>query len=355
MSATLQPDRHGPAAKSRPALATGLVVLLTALTLPAVASAHGPINPVASDFMARVQSTPAGLAVKVVDGDQAMWLSSPPRATVLVIDPRGAPYLRFSRAGVAVNTNSELYYLNQTPVSQPPPPGLSRRTPPAWQPVSSGHSYTWHEGRLHAPAALARPGSGGYAGAFAVALLVNGTPAAVTGGVWYTAAPSLVWFWPIVVLLLCLLAARRLRDPALDRRVVAGLSLLVLAGVTVATAARNLHGRPGLSAFSVAELVITLAFVVWSLRRVLARRAGFMTAFALAFVALWEGITLLPTLTHGYVLLALPALLGRAAAVVCLGGGSGLLLASLRLAEARGPEPESAEHDEDLDAIVDLG
>ena len=32
-----------------------------------------------------------------------------------MLDYRGVPYLRFTRSGVAVNENSEMYYLNQTP------------------------------------------------------------------------------------------------------------------------------------------------------------------------------------------------------------------------------------------------
>jgi hypothetical protein len=42
------------------------------------------------------------------------------------------------------------------------------------------------------------------------------------------------------------------------------------------------------SAFSLAELVLTLAFVAWGLRRVALRRAGFVTSFALATLRLAE-------------------------------------------------------------------
>lgn len=346
---------HLSVAKSRVALASVLAALAL-VVFPAAAQAHGPINPVASDYVARVGDVPAGLAVQIIDGDQAMWLRAPSNLTVIVLDPRGAPYLRFSAAGVAVNTNSELYYLNQTPVAQTPPAGLTRTTPPAWQPVSSGHTFTWHEGRLHAPAALARPASGSYAGAFSVPVLLDGRPATITGGVWYTGAPSIAWFWPIAVLLACLLAARRLHDRDVDRLCAVALVLVGVVGITLATVARNLHGRPGVAPFGIAELVVTLAFVGWVLRRVGQRRTGFMTAFAVAFVALWEGITLLPTLTHGYVLLALPAFLGRVATVICLSVGLGLVLTSVRLAQPNGSEsvadPEPAE---DLDAVGDLG
>ena len=326
------------------------------IAFPAVAQAHGPTNPVGSDYLARVSQVPDRISVTVIDGDQGLWLRAPADDTVIVLDPRGAPYLRFSPAGVAVNTNSELYYVNQTPVSQTPPLGLTRATPSAWQAISRDHAYAWHEGRLHAPAALAITVGRSYVGSFSVPVLVDGVPGAISGGVWHTGAPSLVWFWPIPVLLLCLLAVRRLRDPGLDRRSARALAALVLLGITLAAVGRDLHGRPDVSAFSLAELVVSLAFVAWGLRRVAMRRAGFMTSFALAFVALWEGITLLGTLTHGYVLLAVPPFLGRMAAVLCLGGGAGLLLASLRLAGEADPDSApDTELDEDLGLAADVG
>jgi hypothetical protein len=39
-----------------------------------------------------------------------MWLRVPGSATVVVVDYRGAPYLRFWPAGVEVNTNSSMFY-----------------------------------------------------------------------------------------------------------------------------------------------------------------------------------------------------------------------------------------------------
>jgi hypothetical protein len=61
--------------------------------------------------------------------------------------------------------------------------------------------------------------------------------------------------------------------------------------------------------------------------------------FAVAFVAIWEGVELLPTLWNGFVLAAVPALLARIAAVLCLGCGAALLLLALRLSDHAEPEP----------------
>src|SRR5450755_2309861 len=65
-----------------------------------VADAHGPVAPIASSYLARVGRVPAGLEAKVIDGDQRMWLRVARGATAVVLDYRGAPYLRFSRASV---------------------------------------------------------------------------------------------------------------------------------------------------------------------------------------------------------------------------------------------------------------
>src|SRR5690349_20335181 len=97
-----------------------LVLLAAALLAPAPAAAHGPVDPAASSYEARVSSLPAGIKAKVIDGDQRMWLWVDPGRTVVVLDYTGAAYLRFSRTGVEVNQNSALYYLNQVPPQTPP-------------------------------------------------------------------------------------------------------------------------------------------------------------------------------------------------------------------------------------------
>ena len=48
-----------------------------------------------------------------MDGDQAIWMRAKPSLTVIVTGVRGEPYLRFSPAGVAVNTRSATWFLNR--------------------------------------------------------------------------------------------------------------------------------------------------------------------------------------------------------------------------------------------------
>ncbi len=317
-------------------MAAGALLVMTGL--PAAAQAHGPVAPVASSFLARVGTLPAGLHAKVVDGDQRMWLQVVPRETVLILDYRGGPYLRFSSSGVAVNTNSAMYYLNQTP-AEIPPTNLSPRTPPSWERVSGGHDYGWHDGRLHALASVALSPGATYVGQWRIPILIDGRLASLSGGVWHADDPSIVWLWPIVVIFLCVLAGLRVRRPELNALLARMLACAALGAAAVAEASRALHGRPTVSAFQLIELGVILAFVGWAFRRLLVWRRGYFLFFSVAFLALYEGSVMLSTLLNGFVLVALPAVVVRVATVLCLGAGAGLLPITFRLAEHRDGRP----------------
>lgn len=326
------------------ALALAVVAAcLAAGAFAGVAEAHGPIAPIATSYLAKVGQLPAGVEAKVIDGDQRLWLRVSPSETVVVLDYRGAPYVRFSRSGVAVNQNSAMYYFNQTP-AEVPPANLGPATPPNWSSAGAGHEYSWHDGRLHALATVAITPGAAYVGRWSIPLRVNGRRSAIAGGLWHAADPSLVWFWPIIVLILCTLAARRVNRPELDIRIARLLSMAALVAVAVAGVGRELHGRPTVSALQLITLAIVVAFVVWASRQLLWQRGTYLTFFAVGFVAIWEGVNLIPTLLNGFVLVAVPAFLARAACVVCLGCGVGLLVIPSRLIGDF--EPDDAEGDE---------
>lgn len=339
------------------AVTASLSIVLTAVTLfgvfPGAAAAHGPVAPIASSYLAKVSQAPAGLDAKVIDGDQRMWLRVPRGRDVTVIDYRGAPYLRFTPAGVDVNHNSAIYYLNQTPVAEVPPSNLTRTTPPSWHRVSSGNTYSWHDGRLHALATVARSPGASYVGRWTIPMTVDGRATAVAGGLWHAGDPSIVWFWPAVVIIACVLAVWRLRRAELDERLARVLGFAALAGVTVGGIARQLHGRPTVSAFQVVGLALILAFVGWALSRMVLRRPGYFFYLVVAVAALWQGAELFPTLLDGFVLAAVPAFVARTAAVVCLGTGIGLLVIVFAMSQRRGQdegeEPDEWADDRELD------
>ena len=143
-----------------------------AAVLPGVADAHGPVAPIATSYLARIGQLPAGAEAKVIDGDQRLGLRVSPTETVVVLDYRGAPYLRFSPAGVVVNRNSAMFYFNETP-AEIPPSGLGPATPAKWSRASGGHEYSWHDGRLHALAAVAIAPGTAYVGRWSIPVRVN--------------------------------------------------------------------------------------------------------------------------------------------------------------------------------------
>ena len=351
MAVSLRWRRHpGP---WPPALAL-LGALCALAVFPAGAAAHGPVDPVAASYLARVRSVPAGLDAQVIDADQRMWLRVA-SGTLVVLDYRGAPYLRFSSAGVEVNKNSEMYYLNQTPLAWAVPPGLTRSTPPKWARISDGSTYSWHDGRLHALATVALAPDTSYVGRWSIPVVFDEHVSAISGGLWHAKDLSIVWFWPILVLLACVLAALRVRNAALDARVARALSIAALMGIVVAGVGRDLHGRPDVSVLQLITLAAIVAFAGWALRQVLLGRSGYFSFFIVAAVAIWEGVTLIPTLVDGFVLAALPAPIVRTAAVLCLGCGIGLVLVSFRMGDrAAGDRPGRVElTDEYDDAQVD--
>ncbi len=309
----------------------GLVAALA--VYPDAAQAHGPIAPAASSYFAKVLQLPAGLEAKVVDGDLRMWLQVPRSETLVVLDYRGAPYLRFSPAGVEVNHNSSMYYLNETPVAQTPPANLSPTAAPSWHRVTGGHSYEWHDGRLHALAAVALSPGVSFVGRWRIPLRVDGQLDSISGGLWHADDPTIVWFWGIVVLVACVLAAWRVRRPALDQLVARVLAVAALIAVTIAGLGLQLHGRPTVSILQFVELALILAFVGWGFSAALFRRPGYFTCFLIGVAALWAGGEMITTLLYGFVLISLPAFLARVATIVCLGTGVGLLLLVFRLSD----------------------
>jgi hypothetical protein len=328
-----------------------VAVLVAFAVLPGVAEAHGPVAPVASSYLAKVARTPPGFEARVIDGDQRIWLRVAPTVTAVVLDYRGAPYLRFSPSGVQVNQNSAMYYLNQTP-AETPPSSLTPATLPSWTGVGGGHEYSWHDGRLHALAAIALSPGMSYVGRWSIPVKLEGRLAGISGGLWHSGAPSIVWFWPILVLLACVPAALRVRSPTLDTRLGRLLAAAALVAIAVSALSRGLYGRPTVSILQLIVPAITLSFVAWGLHRALVRRNGYFFLFAVAFVAIWEGGLLIPTLWNGFVLAAVPAFVARTASVACLGCGAGLLLLAFSLAGRSEPDPLDAddagvEHEQD--------
>jgi len=299
------------------------------LAAPGSAAAHaGPTAPVATSFVARVTTKPVGIAVRVLYGDQELALRVAPSRTVEVLGLLGEPYLRFGPAGVDVNQASPTSYLNRAQPVRVPASALTGG-PPQWRHVSDAHSFRWHEDRLHALAATGRSPHAGYIGPWTVPLRVAGRTERIEGGLWYVRAPTKLWLWPIVVALACLAALLRVRSTRLDSALLVALGGAGLAAIVAGHVEANLFVRPGLAASQVGWLAFASLFTVATGVLLLHPRWRALAGLAIAPYALVAGLTLLPTVRKGHVVIRLPATVDRFTAVTALTAGLGTLLVVL--------------------------
>lgn len=297
--------------------------------MPATASAHvGRVAPAATNDLARITSLPRGLEARVVDGDQALWLRASPALTVVVLGLREEPYLRFSAAGVAVNTRSATWFLDRVrPLAVPR--GITPATAPRWRPLTRYHWWTWHEDRLHALALAAHPGGNAFLGRWVVPLVVDGRRTEIRGGLWQRASASLLWFWPLLLVAACIPALLRLRDARLEAQVGAALAALALGAATAARLGRELYGRPTVSTGQLALVAATCAVALGLGALWLRRDWRSVGAVAIGIAAAYQGLALVSVLRDGWVLSVLPAWAERTAAALSLASGAALLVVVL--------------------------
>jgi hypothetical protein len=295
------------------ALAAGA---LAALALPAGAWAHAGGTPVAVDYRARIVAVRpvAPFDVRVVDGDQRLWLRAPARATVVVRGVAGEPFLHFAPDGVSVNERSPTAAIDRIGGTYLAP------GPPVWKRLTGGHAYLWHDHRLHALAPLVRAGR---TRRWTIAFQAGPRRGVIAGELSYVPGPPLwPWFLPVAAAVALAGACVRWRH---GRAVLTALALLAVPAVVVARAGRDLYGRPGVGTWGYVSLGLAIALGAAAvLVLLLARRQVSMFVALLAgVVGVAEGIALLPALDHGLVLADLPAWLERAAVAVALSAGAG--------------------------------
>jgi hypothetical protein len=322
---------HARRASGRPPrgrlILIGALALGAILSFPATAVADvGASVPTATSFLARIDSVPPGLEVKVGEGDKLLWMRASPHLTVLVLGLQGEPYLRFSPGGVQINKHAPTAYLNSY-YAVAVPPGLNAHSEPYWKRLTASHTYLWPEDRLHElDLAAWTPGNGGYVGRWNIPLRVNGQPATISGALLYATAPSLAWFLPIVVVLACLPALLRLRRRSLNALTMLLLACLALLAFVVCKFAFDLYGRPEASAEQQIGFGLNLAVAVAALILLLRSPWRAPMAVIVGLLSLAEGLDMRDTLTRGFVLAALPTIVVRCAAIVAIAAGAGAAL-----------------------------
>jgi hypothetical protein len=305
-------------ARIHPALWAFCGTLAAALLFPATALAHGRNAPVATSFRAKVDQVPTGASAeaKVVDGDRKLWLRVPSGSTLIVLGFRREPYIRFDPAGVELNMRSPTTYLNQ-PRPQYAPSGTSASAPPNWHRVTRAHAYSWHENRLHALERLVHGGGARVVGRWSVPVEVGGEAAAIAGTLSYVPGPGRgVWLLAVIAAAAVALAAAARNRQAAELI----FSVLALTAALLARLGRELFGRPGVPVTSLVLAVVSCALAFALLRALLKARGERrqLVALVIGGFALYQGLTLAPTLTKGIVLAALPANVERAAVATAL-------------------------------------
>jgi hypothetical protein len=328
------------------------LVVVAALVMPDAALAHvGKSAPVATNFAAHINGLrPASeaLEAKVVDGDRQLWLRVNATTTVLIPGAENEPLLRFDRDGVFVNLRSLTAQSDRIDrFDLRPYPNPKAR--PLWHRLSSGHSYRWHEHRLHALEPLARgQHATAVVGRWAVPLLIDGQPHTLAGTLVYH-PPGSAWPWILLACALAAIAAATLAiSSSVTRRVAVFAALAATLLVWMVRIGRELYGRPGVGVGGYIELALTSVVGLALLWGLLHRdeEVRLFTAFLVGFGCLYQGLTMLPVMTHAIALTELPTAVARPSVAAILGLGGGVLAITLQqqFSDAVTPVPEHDAH-----------
>ncbi|HEX3454817.1 MAG TPA: hypothetical protein VHS03_09335 [Gaiellaceae bacterium] len=293
--------------------------VFTALVVPGVAQAHHTAVPVvALDYGNRILTgaMPRGVHASLQDAGRKLELTVGPKRRVTVLGYEGEPFLRFDRSGVAV------YIYSTTAVGlrlvKATPPGGLNDLMERWLHLSSGHSFTWADTRVWAPASALH---GRARVTWTVPLVDDGQRVDVAGELTKAATPPL-WPWLLLgalPLVAAVVAARR------KRWFWAGAcSLAAVAGFgTLANLGGFATGGLSVSADRWVLLAIEVTLIVVALAALLRPRARLIAIAALAAFAVLQSLSEVAVFRHGIVVSGLPASAVRAAGALALGAGLG--------------------------------
>jgi len=175
---------------------TAVAVAMAALAVAAPASAHQG-NP---NFLSQVDAIEPGgdgISVEILNRDDALLLHNTSGEDIVILGYEDEPYARIDGDGtVAVNENSEAYYLNEDRFAKVDvPKGLDAETPPKWKEVSQSGRFEWHDHRAHwmgegRPPQVTNPDERTKVFDWEVPMTVGGAPGAITGTLTWTPTPG---------------------------------------------------------------------------------------------------------------------------------------------------------------------
>ena len=119
----------------RRGLALAALALAAAVLLPPGAEAHfGTGKKGYRSRIVAVKPTMSGLELKILYGDDQIWLDNKSGKTIVIRGYSGEPYLRFSSDGIWVNVKSPAGYLNQDRYARSKvPKSATAKAKPNWQ------------------------------------------------------------------------------------------------------------------------------------------------------------------------------------------------------------------------------
>jgi hypothetical protein len=134
----------------RRALVVAAAALTAVLVAPGAEAHYGTAKLGYRSTIRAVEPPMRGLKLKVLYGDDQVWLDNRSGKTVVVDGYGGEPYLRFGRNGIFVNVNSPAGYLNQDRYAKATvPKSATVKARPNWQKLTGGEIWAWHDHRIH--------------------------------------------------------------------------------------------------------------------------------------------------------------------------------------------------------------
>jgi len=205
--------------------ATAAVLLLAGAPL---AAAHQG-NPNMRSAVTAITPETDGLTVTVLNNDDRLELHNTSGEDVVIEGYSGEPYARVLGDGtVAVNTNSEAYYLNDDRYGDVKvPKGLGGE--PKWKKLSGTGRFEWHDHRMHwmsksKPPQVSDEDAKAHIFDWKVPITIGGAQGRIDGTLDWVPLPGgglptvLIWGTAIVLIVLCIgvFAIRRRRDAGPD-------------------------------------------------------------------------------------------------------------------------------------------
>ena len=130
--------------------ALGIAALLACMVAPGAEAHFGTAKLGYRSTIEGVAPRIPGLRLKVLYGDDQVWLDNRSRKTVVIDGYGGEPYLRFAPKGIFVNTNSPAGYLNQDRYGRSAvPKSANAKAPVKWAKLAGGNVWAWHDHRIH--------------------------------------------------------------------------------------------------------------------------------------------------------------------------------------------------------------